>query len=61
MADSIRSCTVGEVFTFADDTYSTRAQFDTCPPGAFGRNGSHGESAWPDEAELGLLRAFNAE
>ena len=31
--------------------------FDTSPPGAFGRNGFHGESARPDEAELGLLRA----
>ncbi len=33
------------------------SHFDTSPPGAFGRNGFHGESAWPDETELGLLRA----
>ena len=31
----------------------TRAPFDTSPPGAFGRKGSHGESVW----YLGLLRA----
>jgi hypothetical protein len=29
----------------------------TSPPGASGRNGSHEECTWPDEAELGLLRA----
>jgi hypothetical protein len=31
------------------------AHFDTYPSGAFGSNGFHGESAWP-ETELGFLR-----
>ena len=34
------------------------SRLNTSPTGAsFRSNGYHGESAWPDEAELGLLRA----
>ena len=32
-------------FFLTDSPYSSGAHFDTAPPGAFGRNGSHGESA----------------
>jgi hypothetical protein len=44
-------------FSFSIDRIRHCAHFDTYPPGAFGCNGFHGESAWPDEAEQGLLRA----
>ena len=37
--------------------FLSRAPFDTSPPGAFGVNVRHGESAWPDEADLCFLRA----
>jgi hypothetical protein len=30
--------------------------FDTSPPGSFGRNGIHGECAWPDVTDFGFLR-----
>jgi hypothetical protein len=44
-------------FSFSIHRTRHYAHFDTSPPGAFGRNGSHGESTRPDVAELGLLRA----
>jgi hypothetical protein len=50
-ADSIRSFTVGEDFTFADNTYSSRAHFDTSPSEAFRVSGLIGSLL------LGLLRA----
>ena len=56
--DSIRcSSSVRKFFFFLTDSpNSSRAHFDTTPTGAFGRNGSHGESALTDETKLGLLR-----
>jgi hypothetical protein len=38
---------VGQVFTFANSTRSHHTRiFDTSSPGAFERNGFHGESVW---------------
>jgi hypothetical protein len=43
-------------FYFYHEQQVNREYFDTYPSGAFGSNGFHGESVWPDETELGLMR-----
>ena len=44
-------------FSLFDSPYSSHTHFDTSPSGTFGCNGTHGESAWPDETEVGFLRS----